>query len=214
MVFERRIGGQTLVFGLDGTAWRQNIVLYDTGTRSHWCQFTGRAMEGALSGTVLIPAQFAVVTWKDWRDAHPDTTFAPAVPSDARFLGGRFLGLSQWVLGVKAAGEARAWPVGLLATDLVVNDWVGSQPLVVVCDPATGVACGYERRAADRLLVFRSAGAGRMTDDQTGGRWDALRGECLEGPLKGVQLALVPSQPSRRIAWLQFHSAATLSKAF
>lgn len=63
IVFDRRIRGRALVFGVTGKLRKSNLVMYDRETESWWQQFTGEAIAGALTGARLemIPARLESV---------------------------------------------------------------------------------------------------------------------------------------------------------
>lgn len=76
-VFDRRVGGETLEFGISGRLYNSNVLLYDrrpgeTG-ESLWSQLQGRAVTGPLAGTALTALPFALASWADWRRDHPDS---------------------------------------------------------------------------------------------------------------------------------------------
>jgi len=59
VVFDRRVGGRTLVFGNTGRIRHFDMVMYDRETESWWQQFLGEAIIGALTGQQmkLVPAR-------------------------------------------------------------------------------------------------------------------------------------------------------------
>ena len=59
VVFDRRGGGRTLVFGNTGRIRHFDMVMYDRETESWWQQFLGEAIIGALTGQQmkLVPAR-------------------------------------------------------------------------------------------------------------------------------------------------------------
>ena len=59
IVFDRRSAGELLDFGTTGKLRNSDLVMYDRQTESWWQQFTGEAIVGELTGTVLqtIPAR-------------------------------------------------------------------------------------------------------------------------------------------------------------
>src|SRR5690606_11024230 len=63
IVFDRRIRGRALVFGVTGKLRKSNLVMHDRETKSWWQQFTGEAIAGALTGALLetIPARLESV---------------------------------------------------------------------------------------------------------------------------------------------------------
>ncbi len=59
VVYDRRVGGEVLDFGNTGLLRHHDMVMYDRQSESWWQQFTGEAIIGAKSGTLmtLIPAR-------------------------------------------------------------------------------------------------------------------------------------------------------------
>lgn len=53
LVFDRRVGGRTLSFGVSGLLRHADMVLFDLQTESWWQQFTGEAIVGELAGERL-----------------------------------------------------------------------------------------------------------------------------------------------------------------
>ncbi len=78
VVFDRRVDGETLEFGVSGLVYNSNLLMFDRRGdvgESLWSQLHMRAVAGpaATRGDRLtqIPAQ--VVRWDHWREAHPGT---------------------------------------------------------------------------------------------------------------------------------------------
>ncbi|MBT8398086.1 MAG: DUF3179 domain-containing protein [Gemmatimonadetes bacterium] len=73
MGFDRhRIGENE--FGVSGLLWRSNLVMYDRSTgESLWPQMRGRADCGPATGTILTPYPVSDMTWRAWKELHPDT---------------------------------------------------------------------------------------------------------------------------------------------
>src|SRR5690606_25839457 len=84
LVFDRRVGDQTLQFAVSGLLYSSNMLMYDRserrGQESLWCQLQGRAVSGpqgqARAQLAMLPAQ--LVDWKSWLELHPDTGVALA----------------------------------------------------------------------------------------------------------------------------------------
>ncbi|MGI9018030.1 MAG: DUF3179 domain-containing protein [Euzebya sp.] len=72
LAFDPTVQGQTLDFGTSGRLWRSNLVMYDRQTQSLWSQFTGEAVVGGLLGQTLERLPIGLVSWADYRQAHPD----------------------------------------------------------------------------------------------------------------------------------------------
>lgn len=122
-----------LELGTSGLLFRSNKLMHDRATESLFEQFSGRAVTGPLhrAGARLERLPLEVVTWQDWRRAHPTTTVV-AVPEgedpekyDGTFLDGRPADTPAFptgtkderlpprtvVFGVDAPDGARAFPV-------------------------------------------------------------------------------------------------------
>ncbi|CAN5889517.1 DUF3179 domain-containing protein [soil metagenome] len=69
---DRRVGDRTLSFGTSGMLYQSALVMYDRQTESLWSHFTGQAVAGTLTDTVLDRYPVATVSWDDWLAAHPD----------------------------------------------------------------------------------------------------------------------------------------------
>jgi hypothetical protein len=66
------IHGELLDFGTSGKLYRSNLVMYDRQTNSFWPQALGQAVVGPLLGEELEPVPTRLLSWADWRQAHPD----------------------------------------------------------------------------------------------------------------------------------------------
>jgi len=78
VVYDRRVNGTTLSFGVSGLLRNANTLLYDRGSAqpSLWQQLDGRAITGPHAGAAaqLTPiAGTCITTWADWIAAHPDS---------------------------------------------------------------------------------------------------------------------------------------------
>jgi hypothetical protein len=69
---DRRIDGRTLTFGTSGLLYQSSLVMWDRQTESLWSHVTGQALAGHLTGTELVTYPVATVSWRDWREAHPE----------------------------------------------------------------------------------------------------------------------------------------------
>jgi hypothetical protein len=80
LVFDRRVHGETLSFGVSGLLFNSNLLLYDrrgdAGDESLWSQLLARAIAGPAAGArhtlAVLPASLS--RWQRWLAAHPDTT--------------------------------------------------------------------------------------------------------------------------------------------
>jgi hypothetical protein len=104
----------------------------------------------------------------------------------------------EMVLGVEVGGDARAYPIGLLAQHEIVNDTVGGQPIAVTYCPLCFTGIVYSREIGAQEYTFGVSGRLLrnvlvMYDRQTESLWSQLLGEAVWGDLKGTQLEFFPS---------------------
>ncbi len=172
--FEREVGGTIHDFGVSGLLRNSDLVMYDRQTESWWQQFTGEAIVGSLTGTVLDFVPASTVSFADFKTAHPaglvlsrDTGFDrdygrnPYVGYDDTtdpflFQGeadGR-LPPAERVVAVELNGETVAYPFSALTDRLVVEDAVGGRPIVVFFQPGTKSALD-----ASSIVDSRDVGA-------------------------------------------------------
>lgn len=88
------------------------------------------------------------------------------------------------VVGYVADGEAYAYPVKVLNFRELVKDELGGRPVVVTYCPLCGSGVVYDRRAADRTLLFGNTSALYeadlvMFDHETGSYWFQVAGEAI-----------------------------------
>lgn len=59
IVFDRRVDGRVLDFGVSGKLRHSDLIMYDRQTESWWQQFLGEAIVGGMTGTILkrLPAR-------------------------------------------------------------------------------------------------------------------------------------------------------------
>jgi hypothetical protein len=73
IAFERPvIDGELLDFGTSGKLYHSNLVMYDRQTGTYWAQATGQAIVGPLVREQLVFVPARLLSWADWKAAHPD----------------------------------------------------------------------------------------------------------------------------------------------
>jgi hypothetical protein len=84
VVFDRRVGGEVLRFGVSGLLYNSNLLMYDRrpdrGGESLWSQLGFRAIAGPASGRRLDLLPIALISWGEWRELHPATTVLAPLP--------------------------------------------------------------------------------------------------------------------------------------
>jgi len=171
-----------------------------------------------------------LTTWKEWRARHPDTLALVAEPDRIAVyervatriarsrIGGRGrtprggvlredprLPNYEQVMGLEVGGAHMAYPLARLKEQPVINDLVGSEPVLLVYDARSDTTTAFSRRLRERLLTFRSLESVpvRLSDLETGSVWN-MYGECIRGPLQGQKLGLLVPLPSFWFSWAEF----------
>lgn len=71
-VFSRKVDNVVLDFGTTGRVRDSNLIMYDRQTESWWQQFTGDAIVGEYSGTILEPINSQVVAFEQFLQSFPN----------------------------------------------------------------------------------------------------------------------------------------------
>jgi hypothetical protein len=74
LVFDARVDGVALEFGVSGYLRRSDLVMYDRQTETWWQQATGIGLVGTHAGRQLDFLPSSVVAWSEFRAAHPDAS--------------------------------------------------------------------------------------------------------------------------------------------
>ncbi len=119
------------------------------------------------------------------------------------------------VVVVEMAGDARAYPLGVMMRREVVNDVVGGIAVAVTYCPLCNSAVAFRREVDGRTLDFGVTGNLRfsdlvMWDRQTESWWQQIGGEAIAGELAGRRLEVVPAAV---VAWRDFRRAHPNGKA-
>ena len=84
MVFDGRVRGRTLTFGVTGKLRNSDMVMYDRETQSWWQQAQGIGIVGEMTGTELRQLPSWMESWADFKAAHPQglVMAEPTYPRD------------------------------------------------------------------------------------------------------------------------------------
>lgn len=143
-----------------------------------------------------------------YRLVEPDRILHMDEPSFVpKALAASFMGESEPVIGVARGKQAKAYSVWLLEGYSVINDLINNEPIVVSWSPFS-----YSYRVFDRVvdgdtLDFEDSGEMWndvlvLTDTKTKSRWSQIKGEAIDGPMKGKKLKLLPSI---KTSWGMWH---------
>jgi hypothetical protein len=73
LVYDRVVDGRAMSFQPEGEASGANAILVDKETGTRWMAFTGRAIEGELTGAILGRVVSHLSFWFAWTDWNPET---------------------------------------------------------------------------------------------------------------------------------------------
>ena len=233
LVFRPEADGKELTFSVPGLRGG-NLVLRDEQTGSQWQQATGEAFAGPLKGTHLPLLPFQIASWRTWRARHPDTLAMVPDPRDQPRYESMDQRISEpiWemqpapmalkldarlpphtmILGVES-GNGSAYPIDGVKDEGIINDQVGTLPLLIVYTASEDTVTAFTRRIGQQVLTFDSVGSTGMTDTETSSAWNA-DGECLSGKLKGKRLEPVILEPAFWFAWAEFHPDTAVYSPF
>lgn len=175
--------------------------MYDKQTESLWIQVTGKAVEGPLRGKQLKFMPSTVTSWEKWKQYHPNTLVLPG-----NHHGGFYEGIDHYKdedigLSVMVNFKSKLYPFISLKRHPVVNDQFNNEDLLVVYFHEAKTATAWSRRLNGKSLSFKKTtkkdnqGNILIRDEQTGSLWSWLRGEALEGKLKGQKLEQLSYHP-------------------
>ncbi|MEL6306564.1 MAG: DUF3179 domain-containing protein [Chloroflexota bacterium] len=169
IVFDRRVGDDTLTFGVSGNLRNSDMVMFDRETESWWQQFTGEGIVGDNNGVLLdiIPSQ--VIGFGQFAEQYPDglvmnrdTGFNrqygvnPYVGLDDSRGGVTSLFTGEYderlparerVLAGEVDGVYMAYPFSTLSEEIVINDTLGETEVVAFWQP--GVFSSLDERTID-----------------------------------------------------------------
>ena len=174
----------------------------------------------ALVLSALVLPAVARAGPEEWRREWPRTDFSRhSLPYDEFVSGGppkdgipaidhppfvsvaeaRGLVPHEPVISVAIGGEARAYPLGVMIWDEIVNDTVGGMPIAVTWCPLCNSSVVFDRRAGGRTLSFGTTGKLRnsdlvMYDRETESWWQQFGGDCIVGTLLGAELKYLPAR--------------------
>ena len=214
-----------------------NEVFRDRETGSRWQQSSLEAISGPMKGEHVKLYPFLLTNWGEWRKLHPGTLVLKPLPGYAQRIPDYNKavqeGLSQrgrapadvlrtdkrltpktMILGLDAGGANRAYPLNALREARVINETLGSEPILVVHQPGSDTTTAFSARLTGKALKFAytNSDATELTDLDTHSRWDPY-GHCTAGRLAGSNLQALILEPEYWFAWSEFHPDTTIYAA-
>jgi hypothetical protein len=169
----------------------------------------GRGRRLAKAGLLAGLLAAAAVLWLAHVTMNPAAWFR--APETMRFATGTSAELpaSSLVMGLVAGGEARAYPIRLLAYHHRLRDRIGGEDVLVTYCTMCRTGRAFRPRAAGRELTFDLVGAYRYNsvyaDRETGSWWYQANATAAAGPLAGQRLPELLVDQMTLGEWLALH---------
>ncbi len=176
IVFDRRVQGRTLEFGVSGKLLNSNLVMFDRETESWWQQFTGEGIVGEMTGAKLDK----VVSWEEslasFRERNPDGEVMGRPANYNRAYGANpYAGYDRSARPFLYNGNPPPFGIAPLARVIVVGNraWPLERLQNVEVLQEAGVRIEWKRGMASalgtrRIADARDIGSIRVYDAETG----------------------------------------------
>jgi hypothetical protein len=226
-VWGREVNGLVLTFHLAGIN-NQNFLMRDDQTGSHWQQISGLAVAGPLKGHALRLIASDELGLALWKAEEPDGTILKDVAKYVPQYAAKDWDIKMkkaatvlsypehgfvprdLMLGVRAWGEARAWPFDRLLAEKLVKDRIGGQPVLLVVGPdGKSVRVFRNPGATDYYRTADAPGGALMMDSATGSEWN-FQGCAITGPSKGTCLERIEGIADYWFDWRHYNPATTI----
>lgn len=124
-------------------------------------------------------------------------------------MAAQFFDATEPVVVLDIDGDARAYPLQILTWHEIVNDTVGSVPVVITFCPLCNSAIAFDRRFDGKTHEFGTSGLLRysdliMYDRTTESLWQQFTGEGVVGEKAGAYLRFLPAS---LISFAEFRAA-------
>lgn len=180
-MWKREVEGVKLTFRLAGIN-NQNFLMRDEETGSFWQQISGMAISGPLKGRSLELVSCDELTFGLWKAEQPRGTILREVGEFAAKYAARdwdvrmaksptVLSYEQpgltprtLIVGLRASGHARAYPLEAVLKAKLIQDRVGGVPLLIVVGPDGQSLRAFRAQTPGVKQKCRSSGC-RMARD-------------------------------------------------
>jgi hypothetical protein len=186
IVFDWRVQGKTLRFGVSGNLRHSDLIMWDDQTQSWWQQLTGEGIVGVYTGAKLTILASQVVGFGDFARQYPDGKVLSRETGHSRSYGqnpyqgydastqpflfdgqiDKRLPATAHVLAALLGDKAVAYPFTVLASQRVINDTVGGIHVVALWQD--GMVSALDKAQIDESRVIGTAALySRDLDGQT-----------------------------------------------
>ena len=228
-MLRREIDGLLLTFHLAGIN-NQNFLMRDEQTGTYWQQISGMAVAGPLKGRqlALIPAD--ELTFALWKTEQPQGTVLNDASQYASGYAARDwdvqmqktptvlsypesgLQARDLMLGIHAFGASRAFPYEKVLAQKLIQDHVGSEPVILVAGP-DGESVRVFRQKIPGVEgtpeFYRELDGGLLMDSATGSHWN-FQGCATSGKMQGVCLERVNAVKDYWFDWRHYNAGTSV----
>ena len=175
-MYDRRIAGKVLTFGVSGKLHFNSLIIYDHQTDSMWSPLVGSAVTGPLKGKQLKPLEYTITRWETWKKLYPGSKVLTTGKSSffgslrdpyesyyrsantgiiATRLDDKRIYPKEFVLGLVIGDKAKAYPFSVLSRRPVVNDQFEKVPLLVAFDKEIAMGMVFRRSVKGKISSFK-----------------------------------------------------------
>jgi uncharacterized protein DUF3179 len=226
-VWKRTAKGLVFTFHLAGIN-NQNFLMRDEQTGTFWQQISGRAISGPLAGSQLEPVPSDELSFALWQSESPDGTVLKPLAKDQRdyetkdwevhigkartvlYFPNSGLKSRDIVVGISAFGASRAYPLARILSAKLVEDRLGTEPILLVLGPdGKSIRVFQARLAGQTLAPEYYSTADRFIDSETGSEWN-FSGCAVKGKRAGSCLTAVYALKDYWFDWRNYHPDTTI----
>jgi Protein of unknown function (DUF3179) len=241
-VFRRTINGIALRFHLAGIN-NQNFLMRDEQTGTYWQQISGLAVAGPLAGQKLTLVAADELSFQLWKSEEPNGTVLQDAPKHDRDYAPRdwdvrmarapvVISYAQaglkprdLMLGIRASGGSRAFPYSAVLKERLLEDRVGSEPILLVVGtddrsvrafrpriPGGSSSTQFYRMVENPSDTRRNSPSLEsvvLMDAESGSEWN-FQGCAVAGRRKGVCLDRVDVIKDYWFDWRHYHPDTTV----
>ncbi len=192
VAFDRRVGGETLTFGVSGNLRHSDLVMWDRQTESWWQQLTGEGIVGAYAGhqLTLLPAQ--IVSWLDFKTAFPNAEVLSRETGYSRDYGrnpyGGYDRADQSPFLFRGRPDERLLPMERVAALILDGQPLAFPFLALEQDPAVN----YSVNGRDIVVLFQTGTASALDQSRIADSKDVGSIGVFDANLDGQTLTFRP----------------------
>ncbi len=235
MVFDRRLGDETLRLGVSGNLRFFDMVMWDDVTESWWQQLTGEGIVGDYTGEQLTILPSRLFGFEFFVEQYPDGEVLSIPTNVQRDYGftpyagfdtgnyvipeGEVLPLTERVLAGVVGDQPIAYPFLAISSVGAVNDTVGGEDVVVfwqsgatsamnqavIADSENVGMAAMYNRTVDEQVLTFTIDEDGIITDEETGTVWNMFGEAIDGELAGTALRQRLASPHFWFAWLSFY---------